>query len=204
MDPVPDPLLLRKSGSAGNRTRDLCICNQKLWPLNHRGGHSYTLTFNNSKFCPHSVRMCCVELRTNSNYFTIRYKPRGVCNGEWVCLLWSGKWIFISHNSKKAKFTRSRIGSGGWSSVSFVARARVRSRKILNDIYNRRRHTGTVFSPSALHSPCQYHSAIAPHWSSSTVDLTRRTNMRAANRKALLPLSVYRRSIYPQLFHCSV
>jgi len=25
VDPVPDPLLLRKSGSAGNRTRDLCI-----------------------------------------------------------------------------------------------------------------------------------------------------------------------------------
>ena len=43
MDPVPDPLLLRKSGSAGNRTRDLCICSQnicsqKLWPLDHRGG----------------------------------------------------------------------------------------------------------------------------------------------------------------------
>ena len=30
MDPVPDPLLLRKSGSAGDRTRDLCICSQKL------------------------------------------------------------------------------------------------------------------------------------------------------------------------------
>jgi len=38
VDPVPDPLLLRKSGSAGNRTRDLCICSQKLWPLDHRGG----------------------------------------------------------------------------------------------------------------------------------------------------------------------
>ena len=37
VDPVPDPLL-RKSGSAGNRTRDLCICSQKLWPLDHRGG----------------------------------------------------------------------------------------------------------------------------------------------------------------------
>jgi hypothetical protein len=28
VDPVPDPLLLRKSGSAGKRTRD-------LWPLEH-------------------------------------------------------------------------------------------------------------------------------------------------------------------------
>jgi len=41
VDPVPDPLLLRKSGSAGDRTRDLCICSQKLWPLDHRGGLSY-------------------------------------------------------------------------------------------------------------------------------------------------------------------
>jgi hypothetical protein len=39
VDPVPDPLLLRKSGSAGNRTRGLCICSQELWPLDHRGGH---------------------------------------------------------------------------------------------------------------------------------------------------------------------
>jgi hypothetical protein len=38
VDPVPDPLLLRKSGSAGNRTRVLWICSQKLWPLDHRGG----------------------------------------------------------------------------------------------------------------------------------------------------------------------
>ena len=36
--PVPDPLPLRKSGSAGNRTRDLYICSQKLWPLDQRGG----------------------------------------------------------------------------------------------------------------------------------------------------------------------
>jgi hypothetical protein len=38
--PVPDPLLLRKSGSAGNRTQDLWICKQELWPLDHRGGQS--------------------------------------------------------------------------------------------------------------------------------------------------------------------
>jgi hypothetical protein len=37
---VPDPLLLRKSGSAGNRIRDLRICSQELWPLDHRGGHA--------------------------------------------------------------------------------------------------------------------------------------------------------------------
>jgi hypothetical protein len=32
VDPIPDPLLLRKSGSAGNRTQDLQICSQELGP----------------------------------------------------------------------------------------------------------------------------------------------------------------------------
>jgi hypothetical protein len=36
VDPVPDPLLLRRSGSAGNGTRDLWICSQDS--LDHRGG----------------------------------------------------------------------------------------------------------------------------------------------------------------------
>jgi hypothetical protein len=36
--PVPDTLLVRQSGSAGNRTRDLWIFSQKFWLLNHRGG----------------------------------------------------------------------------------------------------------------------------------------------------------------------
>jgi hypothetical protein len=30
VDPVPDPLLLRKCGSSVNRTRDLWICGQEL------------------------------------------------------------------------------------------------------------------------------------------------------------------------------
>jgi hypothetical protein len=30
VDPVPDPLLLRKPGSAWNGTRDLWICSQEL------------------------------------------------------------------------------------------------------------------------------------------------------------------------------
>jgi hypothetical protein len=36
--PVPDPMLLRKHGSAWNRTRGLWICSQELWPLDHRSG----------------------------------------------------------------------------------------------------------------------------------------------------------------------
>jgi hypothetical protein len=33
VDPVPDALQLRKSGGAGNRTRDLWVSSQELWPL---------------------------------------------------------------------------------------------------------------------------------------------------------------------------
>jgi hypothetical protein len=45
---VPDPLLLRKSGSAGNRTRELWVCSQELWPLDHRGGQflHYMVSYN--------------------------------------------------------------------------------------------------------------------------------------------------------------
>jgi hypothetical protein len=38
VDPVPDPQLVRKSGSAGNQTRDLWIFSQELCPLDHRYG----------------------------------------------------------------------------------------------------------------------------------------------------------------------
>jgi hypothetical protein len=44
VDPIPDPLLLRKSGSAEDWTWDLWICSQKLWPLDHRGGPVHTQT----------------------------------------------------------------------------------------------------------------------------------------------------------------
>jgi hypothetical protein len=43
VDPVPDPLLLRKSGSAGNRTWDLWVSSQELRTLDHRGGLSKSI-----------------------------------------------------------------------------------------------------------------------------------------------------------------
>jgi hypothetical protein len=42
VNPVPDPLLLRKSGSAVNRTWDIWICSQELWPLDHRKNERFT------------------------------------------------------------------------------------------------------------------------------------------------------------------
>jgi hypothetical protein len=38
VDPIPDSLLLRKSGSTGIQTQNLWICSQELWPLEHRRG----------------------------------------------------------------------------------------------------------------------------------------------------------------------
>jgi len=45
VDPVPDPLLLIKSGSAGDRIRDLCICSQKLATRPQRRSHHYTYQY---------------------------------------------------------------------------------------------------------------------------------------------------------------
>jgi hypothetical protein len=36
VDSVPDPLLLRESGNAGDQTLNLWICSQEFWPLDHR------------------------------------------------------------------------------------------------------------------------------------------------------------------------
>ena len=67
MDPVPDPLLLRKSGSAGNRTRDLCICSQKLWPLDHGGGYNtYWTEFIWRYVCKTEVYSRCQKKATLS------------------------------------------------------------------------------------------------------------------------------------------
>jgi hypothetical protein len=38
VDPVEDPPLLRKSGMVENRTWDLWVGSQELWPLDYRGG----------------------------------------------------------------------------------------------------------------------------------------------------------------------
>jgi hypothetical protein len=62
VDPVPDPLLLRKSGMAGNRTRDLWICS-------HRGGltscyrDSFTLQWRTN--CPLSGVVTCYLFKVN-------------------------------------------------------------------------------------------------------------------------------------------
>jgi hypothetical protein len=50
VDPIPDQLLLRKSGSAGNLNWDLWICDQELWPLDHRDDQRVNITWNNFSY----------------------------------------------------------------------------------------------------------------------------------------------------------
>jgi hypothetical protein len=47
---VPEPLILWKSGSTGNRTWDLWIYNHELWPLDHRGDHEISHQTNKNLF----------------------------------------------------------------------------------------------------------------------------------------------------------
>jgi hypothetical protein len=54
VDPVPGPRLLI-CGSAGNRTRDLWVCSQEHWPLDHR-------VKNNTYICFQSVYWSSVVL----------------------------------------------------------------------------------------------------------------------------------------------
>jgi hypothetical protein len=52
VDPVPDSLLLRKSGSPGNRTQGLWVCSQEIWSLDQRGSHfrEISVHFHGSHF----------------------------------------------------------------------------------------------------------------------------------------------------------
>jgi hypothetical protein len=63
VDPVPDPLLLRKSGSAGNRTRDLWVSSQELTTRLHRRSYWCYLSpinslLSNSGTNTFSIKQC--------------------------------------------------------------------------------------------------------------------------------------------------
>ena len=54
-----------------------------------------SLTFTNSTFCPHSIYVFCVDLRTNSDYFPIQHQMTGFYIRDGVCLLRGTDWVFI-------------------------------------------------------------------------------------------------------------
>jgi hypothetical protein len=45
------------------------------------------LAFKNYTICPQCIYVFCMDLRTNSNYFTTHYELIGLCNLNGVCLL---------------------------------------------------------------------------------------------------------------------
>jgi hypothetical protein len=76
VSPVSDPQLIRKSDSTGNRTRDLCICNQELWPLDNRGGPLYMNNYNHFYFENLNQKWPCIFFWSRGSYGVI-YR------GEW-------------------------------------------------------------------------------------------------------------------------
>jgi hypothetical protein len=71
VDAVPDPKLLRKSGSAGNRTGDLWVCSHEPWPLDHRGIDRLGLLFEivkNAVFWDVTPCSCCKNWRFGGMY----------------------------------------------------------------------------------------------------------------------------------------
>jgi hypothetical protein len=77
VDPVPEPLLLRKSGSAGNRNRDLWFSNQEVRPLNHRGGPTRGLNLLDNE--TEKGRMPSSELLRHVDFLSTD-NSRGVIN----------------------------------------------------------------------------------------------------------------------------
>jgi hypothetical protein len=86
-DLVPDSLLLRKSWSSENGTRDLCVCKQGLWKLYHRVGPR-----NRNA----SVKSSISILKRDVSIY-----PFCLCFLRW------GKFFFIRNNSARESERKS-------------------------------------------------------------------------------------------------
>jgi hypothetical protein len=77
VDPVPDPLLLRISGRARNRTRDLWICSQELWPLDYVGGLNVITT----PYFAHGMHLWINMITSIINYY-LKRALTDFCQGD--------------------------------------------------------------------------------------------------------------------------
>jgi hypothetical protein len=91
VDPVPDPLLLRKSDSAGNRTQDLWICIQKFWPLDYRGGYDYIAHQSLMWFWPINEMIEIVSVMLASQF---KKKSSWMRGSELLCFVLIDEWCF--------------------------------------------------------------------------------------------------------------
>jgi len=55
------------------------------------------------------IYVCCVDLRTNSDYFPIQYQMIGLYNRDGECLLRGTDWIFISSSCQTSQHCRRRL-----------------------------------------------------------------------------------------------
>jgi hypothetical protein len=85
VDPVPDPLLLRKYGSARNPTRDLWICSQELWPVDHRGGPYNSVNINIVKIEFHNFSI-------NYTYWLYMFSTAGILDNNCVSQFTPIEW----------------------------------------------------------------------------------------------------------------
>jgi hypothetical protein len=68
VDPVPDPLLLRKFGSFGNQSRDLWICSQELWPTQRRSVGYYNILRENTFLISCEIISICICIKFYISY----------------------------------------------------------------------------------------------------------------------------------------
>jgi len=132
VDPVPDPLKLRKSGSAGDRTRDLCISSQKLWLLDHRGGqwHNILLKFKR-KVLKTSACSCGVKLIlqfVHSYRLGLERKAAMIWKFQWFCMQQTWRTIFFLNSYQYNKSYRL-YKVGGCNTDRNIVNSRLLHRK---------------------------------------------------------------------------
>jgi hypothetical protein len=80
---IPNPLLLRKSDGAGNRTRDLWVSSQELWPVDHRGG-------------PHK-EYTSGKVSEWDNYKSWNRVGKKPCKISWTWMMWGHELWMKAH-----------------------------------------------------------------------------------------------------------
>jgi hypothetical protein len=110
VDPGPHPLLLRKSGSAGNRTRELWVCSQEIWPLDHRSILIRQCLMVYVRSYMASISEDAPLQKSLLGQFQGQLGPtqQSLC-GLWHCRYWRCRKIAVSQNANTSILTSMSI-----------------------------------------------------------------------------------------------